>query len=181
MDWATWGTSWLGSWGNSWGPLHEVYEPPRGGTTHIKLQRIVDAKVYATHTRVSTKVRTVRAVGVRVNPEAPSLGGATTCVSGRSYRRCATLRAYGYAATSVTGGRASRDQNPLPASGGSRLACVGASHTAVAQPLASRAAASVVLRGEPQTTSCARAIGRGRRNLTTAEVVAIARVVDKRR
>lgn len=148
-------------------------------SNRLKLQKIVDAKVFALHSKLSTKVRSVRAVGVVVSPQAPAQAAAVTCLSSRVRRRGAHARAFGSAISQVSGGRATSGANGAMASGGSAASCFGGVTTTAAGVLGATSGASVTVRGELHTSSTGAAAARGQRNLSNTELAAVVAVVRR--
>lgn len=175
MDWASWGVSWLGSWGNSWGPLHEVEEVHRPHTSNtLKLRRQLDARQRVVGTKVKTRAALVHGrVTVAFVPEV--VVSATGKLSGRRVSSaCHPLRGCAGAAGRAVSTQTITRIRPLRFSGGARGMARSASHASDASAASGKAAAAARLSGAAHVSGWARAAGRGQKNLSTAQLAAIA-------
>lgn len=182
-DYRAWGQYWGDSWGSSWGPLVEVEDTRRPKSTNtLKLQRIKDGRATALSAKALTHARPATGRGATVLPEVVSAPGATLLRSGRAGTKVRALRATGYAAMTVAGCVARTHTTPSTAAGAAASTCAHLRARTSGNRPASVAAARAALAPFTSFSTHGDAIAHGVRNLSDAEVAAVARVIiDKRR
>jgi len=160
-----------------------------GGTTHrpkstntLKLKRIKEGRVYATHTRAITRAHQARAVGQVPLPPIPlHIPGRVTCASTRKTCRAHQLKAKAGASSHTTCSRSTFQARTLSASASAGSYAQGSCAYSTSENLRSCGQASTESSSTTSFSAYNTLQSRGVRNLSPVEIVAVVRAAVDRR